>query len=423
MYRLIAACLAAASCASFARAQTPSTIIGPVVVGPVLTLDQAIALANVNAPSLQAAAAGERAADAAHVVAGLRPNPSIVGEIENVGGSGAYRRFDSAETTVGLAFPLELGGKRSARVGVASARRTSARIAAWTAEADLRLRVTRAYVEAAAVERRLATAREQVVIAEATRRAAGVRVSAGRASPIEQQRADVLQINARTATDRVGRLLDVARGNLARLIGHPVTGLDLAWFDRLGGYGPARPLAVDDTLALAAAAADVATADAQVGLARSQRLPDVTLSASARRLAATNDTAAVFGFSIPFPLFNNGTSAVTQAQAERDQVEAQRRLVRQDLEQDIAGAQAEVANAADTARTTIGPALSAATETARIARIGYREGKFGQLDLLDAERTLSETRTAGIDALAAYHDAMARLARLTADVANSETRP
>ena len=50
--------------------------------------------------------------------------------------------------------------------------------------------------------------------------------------------------------------------------------------------------------------------------------------------------------------------------------------------------------------------------TARIARIGYREGKFGQLDLLDAERTLSETRTAAIDALAAYRDAQARRDRL-----------
>ena len=58
--------------------------------------------------------------------------------------------------------------------------------------------------------------------------------------------------------------------------------------------------------------------------------------------------------------------------------------------------------------------LAAATESARIARIGYREGKFGQLDLLDAEGTLSETRTAAIDALAAYHDAQARRDRLTA---------
>ena len=82
--------------------------------------------------------------------------------------------------------------------------------------------------------------------------------------------------------------------------------------------------------------------------------------------------------------------------------------------QDIARAQVEVANAATSARNASGPALASATEAARIARIGYREGKFGQLDLLDAERTLSETRTAAIDALATYPDAKARLERLVA---------
>ena len=59
------------------------------------------------------------------------------------------------------------------------------------------------------------------------------------------------------------------------------------------------------------------------------------------------------------------------------------------------------------------PALDAALEAARIARIGYAQGKFGQIELLEAERTLSETRAAAIDALAAWHDADAQLIRLT----------
>ena len=211
------------------------------------------------------------------------------------------------------------------------------------------------------------------------------------------------------------RLAEVARGNLARRSANPSTGpLDLAWFDRVEGYGPSRPIEPFGTLALAAARADATTAEAQVRLARAQRVPDVTLSASARRLEATNDVAAVFGLSIPFPVFNNGTAAIAQARAQSDQAQALRRVAELDTAKDIANAQAEVANAATTARNASGPALASATEAARIARIGYREGKFGQLDLLDAERTLSETRTAAIDALATYHDAKARLERLIA---------
>ncbi len=411
MHRIIAALLAVASCASIAQAQTTA----PLANSPPLTLDQALALSGAAAPSVDAASAGLRAAQAARTVAGYRPNPTIVAETENVVGTDQYRGFRSAETTAGLAIPVELGGKRLARVAVADANGTRARIAAAVAVADLRLAVTQAYVDAVVAGRRLATAREQAGIASEALRAASVRVRAGRASPIEQQRADVLRVNAEAAVERAERLAKVSRDNLARRIGQPITApLDLTWFEQVQGYGPPLSRAPDGTLALAAAQADVTTAAAQVRLARSQRVPDVTVSASARRLEATNDVAAVFGVSVPFPVFNRGSAAVIQAGAQRDQAEALRRVAELDIAQALGNADAEVANAATSARTASGPALAAAQESARIARIGYREGKFGQLDLLEAERTLAQTRAAAIDALAAYHDARARLERLTA---------
>src|SRR5690606_37941559 len=144
------------------------------------------------------------------------------------------------------------------------------------------------------------------------------------------------------------------------------------------------------TLALAEAEANVAVAEAGVRLAHSQRIPDLTVSAGARRFEETGDTAALIGLSIPLPLFNNGKAALAQASSERQRADAQRRMAAMEADQSIARAQADLANAATTAATATGPALAAAEETARIARIGYREGKFGQLDLLDAERTLAE---------------------------------
>jgi len=178
-------------------------------------------------------------------------------------------------------------------------------------------------------------------------------------------------------------------------------------------YGP-RLAASEGTLALAAADADLAVADAGIQLARSQMVPDVTVGPAVRRLSATNDTAAVFSITMPIPIFSSGRAAVSQAKAERTRVEAQRRMTALDVEQAITDAQAEADNAATLAQTANGPALAAAQEAARIARIGYREGKFGQLELLDAERTLADTRVAAIDALSTYQNAKARLERLTA---------
>lgn len=409
MHRVVAALLAAASCTGLAEAQTSP----PAVAHDVITLDEALARAGSSSPSTEAAGAGVRAAEAARTAAGLRPNPTVSAESENVVGTGPYRGFNEAETTVRFEMPIELGGKRGARVGVADARTYRARLDAAIALADVRLRVTQSYIEAVAAGRRVTIAQDQLRIASEALRVARDRVMVGAVSPIDEQRASVQQINARTEVQRAERAERVARQNLQLLIGDPIPGaLDQAWFDRVGGYGPDATVRAEGTLAYAAARADFRIADANVRLARSQRVPDLTVIAGAKRLSATNDTAAVVGVSVPLPFFNNGRAAIAQARAERDQADAQQRAARLETEQEISNVQRDRDNAAASVRASA-PALEAAAEAARIARIGYSQGKFDQLILLEAERTLAETRSTAIDALAAFHDAEARLARLT----------
>jgi cobalt-zinc-cadmium efflux system outer membrane protein len=144
MHRIIAAALAAGAGAASLPAQTGQTA----AAAPVLTLAEALDRAGASSPFRDAAAAGLRAAEAQRRVAGLRPNPSIVGEAENVAGTGIYRELRSSETTIGLALPLELGGKRGARIAVADAQIGRAGLQAEIARADLRLRVPPGVVSA-----------------------------------------------------------------------------------------------------------------------------------------------------------------------------------------------------------------------------------------------------------------------------------
>lgn len=412
MLRIIAAVVAAAACAQGAQAQTSPLA----ATTGTLTLDRALELAGAAAPSLEAATASVRATEAQRRVAGQRPNPTIQTQVENVAGTGPYRGFDQAETTVSLALPIELGGKRSARIAVADAQTRRALVTSAITQADVRLQVTQLYVAAVSGKWRAFNARDQLRIAEDALSVARARIQAGRASPIEEQRAYVARLNAQANAERSQRLADAATRNLSRRIGQPAGLIDMTALDKIpaANDGPGHLADVAGGLALAAADADLAFADAGIRLARSQRLPDITVGPGIRRLEATNDIAAVISFSIPIPVFNSGRAAIDQAMAERSRTEAQRRVTALDVEQAITDAQAEAENAATTARNANGPALTAAYEAARMARIGYREGKFGQLDLLDAERTLAETRLGAIDALAAYHNAKARLERLTA---------
>lgn len=90
MNRILAAMLAAASCATMAQAQVgPSAPVAQ--DAPVYTLDQAVSAAGGSAPAAEAATAGIDAARAGRTVAGLRPNPVVQGQVENVIGSGPYR--------------------------------------------------------------------------------------------------------------------------------------------------------------------------------------------------------------------------------------------------------------------------------------------------------------------------------------------
>lgn len=376
-----------------------------------LTLSEAVAKAQLQAPHLQGASAALRAADANMQLSGLRPNPTLSVEADNVMGSGRYAGFGAGEKTVSLSMPLELAGKRGARVRVAEAERTVAAIGVRTAQADATLRVTEAFIALAASERRLLVARTSHDLAERALIVAQERVRAGKASPIEEQRAGVLRINAAVRLGKATRAAELARTTIARHTGAsmPVT-IASAWFEQIE-RGDVTTVS-GQGLEFAAAEAEVAAANARVDAARRDRVPDVTLSAGMRRYGESSDKAAVLSLSIPLPLFNPGNAGLARSQAEYERAVAARSVVALAFEQSIAQADGEVADALAAASAANGPALAAAEEAARIARIGYVEGKFPQFELIEAERSVAETREAAVDALAALHTARARLAWL-----------
>lgn len=411
MKRLLAAMLAASLCVPVAQAQGSPPGTG----GDMLTLAEALAEADTRSPGTAAAEAGVRSAEAGRNVAGLRPNPSVSIDTENALGTGPYRGFDGNDTTVAFALPVELGGKRNARVAVADAIIRRAEVDIAIASANLRLEVAQAYTSVIAEERRAAVADAQLVVTTENLRIARDRVMVGANSPIDEQRAMLENLRAKGQADAARRTALAARARLRHFVGdRALAPLDAIWFDQKIAvqHGPALSLSADDSLALVAATFDVDVASAGYRLARSQRAPDVTLTAGTRRLEASNDQAMLFGVSVPLPIFNNGKAAITQAARDRDRAEAQQRVALFEAEQMLASAVADRDRAA-LAVQAAEPAVVAATEAARIARIGYAEGKFDQMVLLDTERALLDSRAAAIDARADYHNSLALLERLT----------
>lgn len=372
-------------------------------------LSAAVEAALAHAPEAAAAEASIRVGDAGLGVARQRPNPSLALEAENFDGTGPFSGSRLRESTATLELPLEIGGKRGARILVAKAEQSAIAADVDAAQADIVASTTEAFVRVVEAERRATLAAKRLELAEQGFKAAQTRVRAGKASPLEEQRAEVERTNARTEADATGRKVENARQTLARWTGLQVASVSAPWFDETPVEAEA---AIAGAPALVKADAELTAAQARTRLAQRSRIPDLTLGAGMRRFNETDDTAMVVALTVPIPVLNSGAADVRLARAQEDRAQALRDAARLGFERDLAQARLEVQDARAAADAANGPALAAATEAARIARIGYREGKFSQLDLIDAERSLNLTQVAAIDALAAFHLARARLAQL-----------
>ncbi|TPE60747.1 TolC family protein [Sandaracinobacter neustonicus] len=362
-----------------------------------LTLADAVREARLRSPLGVETSARIEAEQGRLAQAKLRPNPELDISVENFAGSRDYSGTRSAETTGSLALPVELGGKRSARVGAAMAGVAMAEAEAGMALLDLDLAVREAHTLAAEAEAEALLAAEDAAIARELDEAVGKLVRAGREPPLRQVTAAAERAQAEAAVELASAERLGARERLAALIGR-----DRADFE-VPPLAPAQKLETSGQKL--AAGPDMTAAQVQVDLSRarlreakSQAVPDVRFSLGARRLASDDATAMVAGVSIPFPLFNRNGGNIAAASAEvRGAQAAASRLERQ-ANARLVAAEARVRGAWASFQTYDRVVVPGAAEALRIARLGYAAGRFPYSDLLMAQRGYAEARRARLSA-------------------------
>jgi cobalt-zinc-cadmium efflux system outer membrane protein len=342
-----------------------------------------------------------------------RPNPTVSIMTENAAGQRPYRGFARSENTLQVSQPIEIGGKRSARIaaGRADADAVIARMrdARLVYAYDLAL----AYGAAEIAERRIALAEDEVEEAGGDMRAALALVDAGKEPRLRglQAQTEVNALRALVDTAKAERIGAFAR--LAALAGQASGFSSLAEpllprLEAKGGYGPVDPL---QTAPYAAARTEREAAEMRVTVARRQAVPDVTVSLGVRRLEVDSANAFVAGLSMPIPLFDRNRGNVNAAQAELRGAQARDAATLLNVQAEIVGSLA-LNEAADARVAAADRTLQTAQETYRLARIAYEAGKSPLLELLSARHGLGVARGGVLDAAAARLEARARLARL-----------
>lgn len=380
---------------------------------PALTLAQAMALALQHSPELRAAQQDFQASEGAVIQAGARPNPELQTLMEDT-------RAQTRTTTVQLAQPIELGGKRAARVSAAQLAQTQVGIEWQARRAQVRADVTEAFFASAIAQERVRLAQASSELAARASLAVSKRVQAGKVSPVEETRAKVAQASVdvellqarsewRVAQQRLGSLMgqsasDLAPINWAPLVDSTVA-LNPAFMNQQAGR-------LADAPALRQARLEVDRRRALTDLEEARRIPDITVTLGTKRSEELGRNQAVIGLALPLPLWDRNQGNVLQAMRLQDKAEAdlaamQIRVDNQwtQLTERYQAAHAEV-------QTLQQDVLPGAQSAWQAAVTGFELGKFSFLETLDAQRTLFQARAQYLRALAEMHRTAADIDRL-----------
>ena len=373
-----------------------------------LSLRQAVEQALAHHPELAVADAEVQALGGASLQARARPNPELSFTQEGT-------KSPSRTTTVQINQPIELGGKRQARM-------TAAERAAELARADLSARrhaiaaaVVTAFFDVLTIQERLRLAEAALELSQRSSLATSQRVKAGKLSPVEETKAKVAEANVRIELAQARSESSAARARLASAMGSPLGPLVLE--GRLDDLPPIQnyegfQAQLDQSPALQRAEMEVRRRQALTAVENARRISDITVSLGAKRDQEQGRTQAVIGLSIPLPLFDRNEGNILEALKREDKARLELASTRMQLESEAIQARERLSSARAEAQSLAADVVPGAQSAYDAATKGFELGKFSFLEALDAQRTLLQARSQYLKALAEAHRASAELHRI-----------
>jgi len=383
---------------------TPSDgeLLPPAIAPPdgEVTLKELEQMALAGNPAVAQAEARVRALRGKWVQAGLPPNPSagyLASEIGDEGRAGQQGGY------VGQEFIT--GGKLQLNRAVVSQEIQQAEQQFAGMQLRVQTDVRKAYYSALVAQRRADLAAELANVSGEAVKASQELLQAEEIpqagllqTQVEQQNAAILALAAQNEQQAAWRRLSAVVGadlSVQRLSGDVGQLPELLnWDDQLVRVTTTSP-------EVSAAMAELARAQTALQRARVEPIPDVNTQFMVQFDNATEDTIAGVQVGIPLPLWNRNQGGIRQAEAEITQARRNADRVELNLKQRLAAAFQEYSTARSQAETYSTQILPKAKETFDLVQRGYRLGELGYLDLLNAQRTYSQTNLAYLDALGA----------------------
>ncbi len=373
-----------------------------------VSLREAVQTALDNSPELSAARQEVEATLGSRIQAGVLPNPTLTTEIEDL-------RRENRTTTILFNQPIELGGKRRARIAAAERATDLARVQFEGRQADLKADVRAAFFAALISQERVQLAQRSLELARTGSVAAANRVTAGKVSPVEETKAKVAEAGVRLeliqakgelkANLQLLQTLMARPTGIARVDGNALAMPNLLQLDLVEQQLPNAP-------ALRQSRLSVQRLTALAELEQAKRIPDVVVTAGGVRDGSTGRNRAVVGISIPIPVFDMNRGNIVEALRRLDKAQDELRAFELRLRADVVAARQRYETAGAEVETLEREILPGAQTAFEAATQGFELGKFSFLEVLDAQRTLLQARAQYLRALAEAHRSISDLDRL-----------
>jgi cobalt-zinc-cadmium efflux system outer membrane protein len=153
---------------------------------------------------------------------------------------------------------------------------------------------------------------------------------------------------------------------------------------------------------------------ALLGVEQTRRIPNLTLNAGVVHHALLGGNTAVAGLMVPLPLFDRNQGNIKEAYQRMDKAADEQVATELRLKTELAQSyetMSAVWNEINILRDEILPGAKSAFD---VTRRGYELGRFGLLELLDAQRILFQNQLLYVRALANYQRLVNDIERLIA---------
>lgn len=381
----------------------------PTQQGKVLTLPIALDLAMKANPEIAVAIREVEANDGVVRQAGIIPNPDVAALVEDTNRA-------TRTTTLQLNQPIELGGKRSARIQAAERSRDAAATELAAKRADVRAEVIAAFYDVLTAQERFHLAQSSVELAQRATTVASKRVTAGKVSPVEETKAKIAESGVRVELAHAASELAHLRRKLAATWGSAAPS-----FDHVEGQVAALPainqlnellVKLEHSPNLNRARNEVARRQALSDVEKSRQVPNLTLNVGAKRDEQLGRTQAIVGVSIPLPLFDRNQGNLQEALSREDKARDELKAVQVRLTNELSQSYDRFMAARQEVGLLQNDILPGAQSAYDAATKGYEYGKFSFLDVLDAQRTLFQAQSQYLRALAEAHRSAAGIDRV-----------